>query len=275
METINEFFETLKPFAILYIPKAAFAIIVLVIGWWIINRVTSGFAKRMTKLDESLRVFLGNTFNIALKVLLLITAAGMIGIETTSFIAVLGTAGLAVGLALQGTLANFAGGVLILLFRPFKVGDVVETLGKSGAVTSIQIFNTILLTPSGETVILPNGAVSNNPIINYTTFDRSLVEIKLQLAGGTEIERLRAILMPVLQDEPNILPMPLPSIGVADLSPGAVTISIKVFTKPQDAVVVKPSLLEHVSDHLNRHGIKAPVPHSVVHSINDNSLEKR
>lgn len=266
METINEFFETLKPLAIRYVPKAAFAIIVLLVGWWIINRFTSVFAKGMTKLDASLRVFLSNTFNIALKVLLVITAAGMIGIETTSFIAVLGTAGLAVGLALQGTLANFAGGVLILLFRPFKVGDVIETLGKSGAVTAIQIFNTILVTPSGETVILPNGAVSNNPIINFTTFDQSLVEIKLQLASGTELNHLRAILMPVLQNEKNVLSTPSPSVDVADLSPGVVTISIKVFTKPPDAVTVKPRLLEQVSDHLSRHGIKGPVPHTVVHA---------
>ena len=152
METINEFFEAIKPLAILYIPKAIFAIIVLFVGWWIINRVTALFIRRMSQLDASLRVFLGNTFNIALKVLLVITAAGMLGIETTSFIAVLGTAGLAVGLALQGTLANFAGGVLILLFRPFKVGDVIETQGKTGAVTAIQIFNTILLTPTPGTL---------------------------------------------------------------------------------------------------------------------------
>ena len=142
METITDYSETLKLLIIQHIPSAIGAIIVLVLGWWIINRVTSTFSRRMTQLDMSLRVFLTNTVNIGLKVLLVITAAGMIGIETTSFIA-----------------------VLVLLFRPFKVGDVIETQGKTGAVTAIQIFNTILVTPTGETVILPNGAVSNSPLV--------------------------------------------------------------------------------------------------------------
>lgn len=269
METINDYSETLKLIAVRHIPSVVGAIIVLLLGWWIINRVSSTFGNRMTQIDLSLRVFLTNTINIALKVLLVITAAGMIGIETTSFIAVLGTAGLAVGLALQGTLANFAGGVLILLFRPFKVGDLIETQGRTGGVTAIQIFNTILVTPTGETIILPNGAVSNNPITNYTTLDQSLVEIRLQLDSGTDIERLRALLIPVLQSEENVRSTPEPSVAVVELSPGVVTISIRVFTKPSDVVIVKPRLLERVKEHLARNGVKAPIPRSYVHSINE------
>jgi small conductance mechanosensitive channel len=272
MESITGFTDTLKVLAIRYLPSAAFAIVVLVIGWWIIGRVSTAFAKRMTNLEVSLRLFLSHAIDISLKILLVITAAGMLGIETTSFIAVLGTAGLAIGLALQGTLANFAGGVLILLFRPFKVGDIIETQGKTGTVTSIQIFNTILLTLTGETVILPNGAVSNSPLINFTTFDQSLIEITLQVENSTNIEHLRATLLPVLQREEKVRSLPLPSVGVAEISPGSVTISIKVYTKPIDVVAVRPSLLEHVKEHLSRQGIKMPVPHTFVHSISENSV---
>jgi small conductance mechanosensitive channel len=272
MESITGFTETLKVLAARYLPSAIFAIVVLIVGWWIIGRVASAFAKRMTNLELSLRLFLSHAIDISLKILLVITAAGMIGIETTSFIAVLGTAGLAVGLALQGTLANFAGGVLILLFRPFKVGDIIETQGKTGTVTAIQIFNTVLLTIPGETVILPNGAVSNSPLVNYSTFDQSLVEITLQVENSTDIERLRAALIPMLQREENVRSLPMPSVVVADVSPGSTTIAIRVYTKPIDVLSVRPRLLEHVKEHLSNQGVKMPIPHTFVHSISENSV---
>lgn len=272
METINEFLDTAKVLAFRYVPSAVFAIIILVVGWWIAGRVGDGFRKRMVNMEISLRVFLSKLIEIGLKVLLVITAAGMIGIETTSFIAVLGAAGLAIGLALQGALANFAGGVLILLFRPFKVGDVIETQGKTGAVTAIQIFHTTLLTPSGETVILPNGAVSNNPIVNYSTSDQAMVEIVLQVDGTTDVDYLRNILIPALQKVENVRALPMPSVDVAALSPGAATISVKVFTKPSEVLTLRPRLLELAKMYLSRHGVKAPVPHTYVHSINEKSV---
>ncbi len=166
MEKVQLYSQRFLDWSVLYLPKFLIALATLVIGWWIINRLALLANRAMVKLDVSLRTFLTSVVRLALRVLLIITVAGMVGFETTSFIAILGAAGLAVGLALQGTLANFAGGVLILLFKPYMVGDVIEAQGQKGTVKEIQIFNTVLLTAKGETIILPNGAVSNGTIIN-------------------------------------------------------------------------------------------------------------
>ena len=151
-------------------PRVLLVVVLLFFGLWVIKRIESGVRKLMTKrnLDPSLIPFLGTMLDIVLKILLIVTLAGMLGFETTSFIAILGAAGLAVGLALQGTLANFAGGVLILVFKPFRVGDLIEAQGEKGNVKEIQIFVTIINTPENKTVIIPNGAISNGNITNYT-----------------------------------------------------------------------------------------------------------
>ena len=155
---------------ILYTPRIVSALCVFVGGLWLINYVTKIFKNAMKRrgFDVSLQPFLSSLANGSLKVILLISVAGMIGIQTTSFVAVIGAAGLAVGLALQGSLANFAGGVLTLLFKPFIVGDIIDAQGQFGEVLEIQIFNTILLTTDRKTVILPNGALSNGTIVNYS-----------------------------------------------------------------------------------------------------------
>jgi len=161
MNQIQDYAANIQALVLNYLPSFLMAIVVLIIGWWIIGRIGKAASMGMNKLDESLRSFMRSILMVVLKVLLLISVAGMVGIQTTSFIAIIGAAGLAVGLALQGTMANFAGGVLILMFKPYKVGDVIEAQGKTGAVKEIQIFNTVLNTPKGETIILPKGAVSN------------------------------------------------------------------------------------------------------------------
>ena len=158
-----------------YGPKLVAAIIVFIIGGWIIKLLVKGIDKAMQKsgTDDSLRPFLRDIASILLKVMLIISVLGMLGIEMTSFIAILGAAGLAVGMALSGTLQNFAGGVMILLFKPFKVGDVIEAQGYIGSVSEIQIFNTILKTPDNKTIIIPNGGLSTGSMTNYSTEEKS------------------------------------------------------------------------------------------------------
>ena len=148
--------------------------VALIIGWWVIGWASRLLGTATKRLDVSLSSFLISLVNIVLKVLLLVSVVGMVGFETMLFVAILGAAGLAVGLALQGTLANFAGGVLILIFKPYVLGDTIGSQGKVGAVRDIQIFNTILVTSQGDTVILPNGATSNNVIINKTAQNKAL-----------------------------------------------------------------------------------------------------
>lgn len=227
------YLERLQDLAVLYLPRVLSALVLLVVGWWIISWVSRLVATATARLDVSLSSFLTSMFNIALKVLLLISAAGMVGFETTSFVAILGAAGLAVGLALQGTLANFAGGVLILVFKPFTVGDVIESQGRTGTVQAIQIFNTILLTSQGDTVILPNGSTSNGVIVNKAHPKRALVEIQLELPADTNINDLRQRVLPLLEQEPKTLDAPAPQVTIMSLKPGgSLTVAFRAYTQP-------------------------------------------
>ena len=269
MNQIDNYYETIKAMVLLYLPNLVMAMVVLVIGWWIIGRIGKAASFSMKRLDESLRSFLRSIITVVLKVLLLISVAGMIGIQTTSFIAIIGAAGLAVGLALQGTLANFAGGVLILMFKPYKVGDVIESLGKTGMVKEIQIFNTILNTPKGETIILPNGAVSNATLVNYTHLGNTLIEIPADLAGNTNIEDLRRLILPAIAQDERIFKDPQPSIGILALKPGTVTVAFRAYSLPQDVVPVTGKMIETIKTELERNNFAAPVPHSYVHTISE------
>ncbi|RZL16374.1 MAG: mechanosensitive ion channel [Hymenobacter sp.] len=239
------YLERLQDLAVLYVPRLLSAIVLLVIGWWAISWASRLVATATARLDVSLSSFLTSMFNIALKVLLLISAAGMVGFETTSFVAILGAAGLAVGLALQGTLANFAGGVLILVFKPFTVGDVIESQGRSGTVQAIQIFNTLLLTSQGDIVILPNGSTSNGVIVNKAHPQRALVEIQLDLPADTDLAALRQRALPLLTQADRTLDAPAPQITIVALKPGgSLTVAFRAYTKPSEEDAERNRLLE-------------------------------
>jgi small conductance mechanosensitive channel len=188
----NDFLNSLVHYA----PNVLSALLVFIIGLWLIDWASKLISKGMMRrgLDVSLQSFLSSLISISLKILLLVTVAGMLGIQTTSFIAILGAAGLAVGLALQGSLANFAGGVLILVFKPFKVGDLIESGGQFGEVKEIQIFNTIVLTPENKTAILSNGAVSNGTIINYSRHGNLRVDMTIAVANDNSIEKVKQVI---------------------------------------------------------------------------------
>lgn len=269
MDQIDIYFESIKTLVLNYLPSLIMAIFVLIIGWMIIGRIGKLASIGMSKMDESLRTFLRSIITVILKVLLLISVAGMIGIQTTSFIAIIGAAGLAVGLALQGTLGNFAGGVLILMFKPYKIGDVVEALGKTGVVKEIQIFNTILNTVKGETIILPNGAVSNGTITNYTHLGRALIEIPVDLDGKTNLDELRKLLLPVIGNEELLLKDPQPSIGIQAIKPGTLTVAFRAFSLPQNQAPATGRMLETIKLELDKNKFSGPIPHSYVHTISE------
>jgi len=269
MSQVDVYYENIKTLVLNYLPSLFMAIVILIIGWWIIGRIGKAVSMGMSKMDESLRSFLTSLVTIVLKVLLLISVAGMVGIQTTSFIALIGAAGLAVGLALQGTLGNFSGGVLILIFKPYKVGDVIESQGKTGVVKEIQIFNTILNTPKGETIILPNGAVSNGTITNFTHLGRSLIEIPVDLAGKTDIDDLRTTILPVIAQDERIFTDPQPSIGILAIKPGTVTVAFRAFTLPQNLVPATGKMIETIKIELEKNNFAGPIPHSYVHTISE------
>jgi small conductance mechanosensitive channel len=244
LHQVGFYLERLQDLAVLYVPKLLSAIVLLVVGWWLIGWGSRVVAVATARLDVSLSSFLTSMFSIALKVLLLMSAAGMVGFETTSFVAIVGAAGLAVGLALQGTLANFAGGVLLLIFKPFTVGDVIESQGRSGTVQAIQIFNTILLTPQGDTVILPNGATSNGVIINKAHPKRALVDIQLELDSNTDFEALREAVTPLLRHDDEVPDAPAPQIELVGLKPGAtMTVSFRAYAQPGQEDALRTHLM--------------------------------
>ncbi|MBS1637861.1 MAG: mechanosensitive ion channel [Bacteroidetes bacterium] len=229
---MDKHLEHLMNLVVEYTPHVLGALLVLIVGMWLIKRVTRLSAKAMEKrdLDVSLRSFLRSLISIGLKIFLIVTVAGMVGIGTTSFVTILGAAGLAVGLALQGSLSNFAGGVLILIFKPYKVGDTIEAQGQTGSVKEIQVFNTILLTGELKTVILPNGAVSNGTIINHSKHGTIRTEISITVSATNDLEALRKLIIDGLLAEEIVSKIPAPTVVVIRINEGAAILSIRAYS---------------------------------------------
>jgi len=242
---LDIFLERLQNIAITYLPKIVTAILLLAVGWRAIGWASRLVAVATSRLDVSLSSFFTSLFSIALKVMLLITVAGTVGFPTTSFVAIIGAAGLAVGLALQGTLANFAGGVLILIFKPFMVGDVIESQGKSGTVQAIQIFNTLLLTSQGDTIILPNGSTSNGVTVNKSHPKQAVAEVQLELDSTTDVAALRSRALPLLHHLAQALATPAPQVNIVSFKPHAtMTVAFRVYTLAGEEDAVRNQLIE-------------------------------
>ncbi|TAF53474.1 MAG: mechanosensitive ion channel family protein [Sphingobacteriia bacterium] len=267
MEKLTSLLPKLENWFFTFGPKLLAALLVFVVGLTLINWLSRLISKTMGRrnVEASLQTFLASLVSVGLKILLLITVAGMLGIETTSFVAIIGALGLAVGLALQGSLANFAGGVLILVFKPFKLGDLIESGGQKGLVKEIQIFNTILLTGDHKTIILANGAVSNGTIINHTKMGSLRVDIDLPVAGDQDIAAIKALCIETVTANPKVLVDPAPACFVGKLADGgAVVIAIRVFTEPALTADVYPELLESLKANFDKAGIRGPLPTSRV-----------
>ncbi len=267
MEKYQDLVDKALELILVYGPKVVLALLVLIIGLWVINRLTKITRKVMTgrNVNISLISFVSSLVNIGLKALLLVSVAGMIGIQTTSFIAVLGAAGLAIGLALQGTLANFAGGVMILIFKPYKVGDLIKAQGHLGVVKEIHIFVTILLSPESKTIIIPNGAISNGDITNYTTEGKIRVDMTFGISYASNIKTAKDILLKELTSHPLVLKDPAPFVGVSELGDSSVNLAVRPYTKPQDYWTVYFDVYESGKIALEQGGITIPFPQVDVH----------
>ena len=243
-----------------YLPRVLLALVVLWVGWKLIQLATRGLRRGLDHrhVDPTLQRFLGSLVGWGLKILLFISVIQMLGVATTSFVAVIGAAGLAVGLALQGTLANFAGGVLVLLFKPFKVGDLVEMQGMLGTVREIQIFTTVLLTPDSKTVIVPNGAAANGIITNYTAEGRIRVDCVLAIERNTDVGKAREVLMKVMLSDPKVMRDPAPSVTMSKQLIEGVELAVRPFCDPSDYWDVYFGTLEHGGAALHDAGINSP-----------------
>lgn len=250
-----------------YAPKVILAIIVLVAGFWIIGGIRRMMRKVMEKrnVDPTLRPFLVKLVSVLLKVMLLISVAGMVGVQVTSFIAVLGAVGLAVGLALQGSLANFAGGVLILLLKPYKLGDYIEAQGEAGTVHAISIFHTVLKTPDNKTVTIPNGPMANGNITNYSTEDKRRMDMVFGIGYGDDIDKARKALQGLVKKEKRLLKTPEPVIVVSELADSSVNLILRFWVKKENYWDVKFALTEAVKKEFDKKKISIPFPQRDVH----------
>ena len=255
--------------AMSYGPKLILAIITLLVGLWLIRMLVRGFDRAMdtAKLEPTLQRFLVNLTSVALKAVLLVSVVQMLGVETTSLIAMVGAAGLAIGLALQGSLANFAGGVLILFFKPFKLGDVIEAQGYTGVVNEIQIFNTILLTLDNQRVVIPNGMLSNDCIKNVFAEDTRRVDLTFGVSYGDEIPKVRAVLQSVIGDFDAILADPGTEIYVSEHADSSVNFLVRVWVNSEDYWPTHFGIIEAVKIAFDREGISIPFPQRDVHMI--------
>ena len=253
-----------------YAPKLALAIITLLIGLWIIRLLSKAMKISMekSKVDSTLIPFMVSLTGWILKLLLFISVASMIGIATTSFIAVLGAAGLAIGLALHGSLSNFAGGVLIMVFKPYKVGDLIEAQDHLGQVKEVQIFNTILTNPQNKQVIIPNGAISNGSVVNFTTEGAIRVDLTVGIAYDADITKAKTVLMSVLEKHDKVLKDPAPFVGVVELADSSVNLAVRPHSTPEDYWDVFFDINEQMKVALDEHQIAIPFPQRDVHLIN-------
>ncbi|WNH14348.1 mechanosensitive ion channel family protein [Thalassobellus suaedae] len=241
------------------------AIVIWIIGSWVIRNLMKGTKAVMSKrdYDESLQKFLLNLLSWILKIVLIVVVLGTMGVETTSFAAILAAAGLAIGMALQGSLGNFAGGVLIMIFKPIKIGDLIEAQGEIGVVKEIEIFTTKLIGLSNKEIIIPNGSLSNGNIINYTTEGTRRVDLTIGVSYDADIKKTKDVLMRVLLANPKVLKTPEPTVNVLELADSSVNFAVRPWCNSADYWNVYFETTENVKEALDAAGIEIPYPHQV------------
>ncbi len=267
MEKAQEILQWLNGLAMEYGLKLIGAIVVLIVGLWVIKAIMKGIRKTMEKrdMDESLKPFLLSMISMLLKIMLVISVLTMLGIQMTSFIAILGAAGLAVGMALSGTLQNFAGGVMILIFKPFKVGDFIEAQGYMGAVKEIQIFITILTTPDNKTVVIPNGGLSTGSLINYSAEPTRRVDWSFGIAYGDDFDKAKDVILNMLKTDERILADPEPFVALGEMADSSVNITTRAWVKGEDYWGVFFDMNEKYYKEADKHGLSIPFPQLDVH----------
>jgi small conductance mechanosensitive channel len=264
---VDDYLNRIINFGIEYAPKLLGGIVVLFVGLWVIKFITKTVGKSVAKssIDQSLVPFLKSITNIVLKALLAITVMGMIGIEMTSFVAIIGAAGLAVGLALSGTLQNFAGGVVILILKPFKIGDFIEAQGFSGTVKEINIFSTYLNTPDKKLVIIPNGSLSTGALINYSTEPLRRVDWTFGIAYGDDVESFKIAIHQFISEDTRILKDPAPFLGLSELADSSVNFAVKGWVDSPDYWAVFFEMNEKVYTRFPDYNLNIPFPQMDVH----------
>lgn len=250
---LSSFFKVL----IDYSPKLISAILILFIGIWVI-RLINNFARKIMirrNVEPTLIEFLSDILFWGLRIILFIAVISKLGIESSSFVAILGAAGLAVGLSLQGSLSNFAGGMLIILFKPFKLGDTIEAQNVSGTVVDIQIFVTQLLTANNQAIFIPNGILSNGVIINYSQQHNRRTDLVFSVSYDTDIKQAREMLLSILENNPKVLQHPKPTVSISELTDSSIKFAIRAWSATTDFGEVSSEILENSKTAFDAAGI--------------------
>ena len=268
---VDKILSLISDLAVKYGLRLLLAIITLIIGLWIIKIIIKAFVRIMEKrdVDATIQHFLRSFLSILLKILLIISVISMLGIEMTSFIAILTAAVLSVGMALAGTFQNFAGGVMLILFRPFKVGDFIKAQEFTGTVKEIQIFNTIIKTPDNKTVIIPNGGLSTNPMINFSTETTRRVDFTFGIGYADNIDKAKTVIKEIINNDERILKEPEPFIAVSELADSSVNFVVWAWVNSANYMGVLFSMPESIKKAFDKEGISIPFPQSDVHLYNE------
>jgi len=243
------------------------ALVIFVVGRWLVKRIVNLTARlmRRAKVDEMLINFVASIVNVLLLLFVIVAALGQLGVETTSLIALVGAAGLAIGLALQDSLKNFAAGVLLIVFRPFKEGDFVEVAGIAGVVENVTIFNTIMRTGDNREVIVPNGAIYSGVITNYSKRDTRRVDMVFGIGYDDDLLKAKKILMDILISDERVLSDPEPLVAVAELADSSVNFNVRPWVKTADYWAVYWDVTEKVKLRFDEEGISIPFPQMQIH----------
>ncbi|MGL5036358.1 MAG: mechanosensitive ion channel domain-containing protein [Aeromonas sp.] len=245
----------------------AAALLTLLIGYIAANLISSGVVKVMQarKLDITITHFIGSILKYAILVFVVIAALGRVGVQTASFVAIIGAAGLAIGLALQGSLSNFAAGFLLIIFRPIKAGEFIEVAGTAGAVQSVQLFTTVLTSADNKMVVVPNSAILNGTIVNYSRMDTRRVDMTFGIGYGSDLRKAKQLLERLVNEEPRILKDPTVTIAVGALADSSVNIVVRPWVKTADYWGVWFDFHEKVKLTFDAEGIEIPFPQMVMH----------
>ena len=254
-----------------YTLNIALAIVIFVVGKWLANKITNvvvAVLKKTNGLDETLIKFLRNIIYYSLMIVVILTALSKLGVETTSFLAILGAAGLAIGLALKDSLGNFASGVMIILFKPFKVGDVVNAAGVTGSVQEVGIFNSIFITPDNQKVIVPNGSITSGSITNINANDTRRVDLVVGIGYDDDIKKAKETLHTIINANEKVLLDKGVTVAVSELADSSVNFVVRAWVNTPDYWDVKFSLTEQVKITFDKEGISIPYPQQDVHHHN-------
>lgn len=256
-----------------YLIKAIGVILVLWIGFIVIKSICTRVEKLLKKrdMDPALQGFAMSIMRIGLRVLLVISVLGMVGVDTASFAAVIAAVSFAIGFALQGSLSNLAGGVMILIFRPFTVNEVIEGAGYTGKVKEIQLFQTHLLSSDGKRIIIPNGQLSNSSVINYTREAMRRIDIVIGIDYGDDLLHAQGVILNILKQEEKVLAEPAPFVGLLELGDSSVNLAVRPWVQTEDYWPVYFRLMEQFKLELDRSGVQFPYPHMDVTLLNEES----